>query len=209
MNRIVYLHGFASSPQSSKARFFAQKFRDAGVAFDAPRLDEGDFSKLTIAGQLGVIERAVNGGPVVLMGSSLGGYLAALYAARHVQEVEKLVLLAPAFHFPSRWKARFSAEELADWKRRGTKTFFHYGDNAERELGYRLIEESDTHEDEPAFSQPALIIHGRKDDVVPAAASQHFAQGRANVKLLLVDSGHELTDVTDRLWASTAEFLAM
>ena len=209
MTRIVYLHGFASSPQSSKARFFAQKFRAAGVPFDAPRLDEGDFSKLTIGGQLAVVERAVARGPVILMGSSLGGYLAALYAAQHPEQVEKLVLLAPAFYFPSRWKARFSAEELADWKQRGTRTFFHYGDNAERELGYHLIEEAAAYEDEPAFSQPVLIIHGRNDDVVPAAASEHFAQGRPNAKLLLVDSGHELTDVTDRLWTSTAAFLAM
>jgi hypothetical protein len=207
MTRIVYLHGFASSPQSSKARFFEQKFLEQGVPFDAPRLDEGDFSKLTIAGQQRVIERTVAGGPVVLMGSSLGGYLAALYAAQHPDQVEKLVLLAPAFHFPSRWKARFTPEELAAWKQHGTKTFFHYGDRQNRELGYQLVEEAGAHEDEPAFTQPALIIHGRNDDVVPAAASEHFAQGHPNAKLLLVDSGHELTDVTDQLWSSTAAFL--
>jgi len=102
--RIVYLHGFASSPESGKARFFAGKFRELGVPFAAPQLDEGNFEGLTISGQLGVVEKAVGGEPVVLMGSSLGGYIAALYAARNVQ-VEKLVLLAPAFHFPTRWRA--------------------------------------------------------------------------------------------------------
>ena len=38
--KVVYLHGFASSPQSTKARFFAGKFAEAGVAFEAPALDQ-------------------------------------------------------------------------------------------------------------------------------------------------------------------------
>ena len=46
--RVVYLHGFASSPQSSKARFFAGKFAEAGVAFEAPQLDQGEFRSLAL-----------------------------------------------------------------------------------------------------------------------------------------------------------------
>ena len=98
MNRILYLHGFASSPASSKARFFAERMRAAGALIDIPDLAAGDFEHLTISGQLRVIERAAAGDPVALMGSSLGGYLAALYAARH-PEVSRVVLLAPAFGF--------------------------------------------------------------------------------------------------------------
>lgn len=204
--RIVYLHGFASSPQSGKARFFAGKFEALGVPFTAPQLDEGNFEGLTISGQLKVVERAVGQDRVVLMGSSLGGYLAALFAARSVQ-VEKLVLLAPAFRFPTRWRARYSAEDLELWRRKGTIPFFHYGFNAERGLGYQIVEDALKYEDEPAFKQPALVLHGRKDEVVPAALSEAFAEGRPNVELRLFDSGHELTDVLDELWASTASFL--
>src|SRR5437879_6318239 len=119
MTPIVYLHGFASGPQSTKAQFFLRKFSERGVTIRIPRLDEGNFEGLTISGQLGVIERAAGEGPVSLIGSSLGGYLAALYAARH-PEVEWLVLLAPAFQFPGRWRERFSEDELAEWKRRGS-----------------------------------------------------------------------------------------
>jgi hypothetical protein len=101
MNRILYLHGFASSAASSKARFFAEHLRTAGAPIDIPDLAAGDFEHLTIGGQLRVIERAAAGDPVALMGSSLGGYLAALYAARH-PEVTRVVLLAPAFGFARR-----------------------------------------------------------------------------------------------------------
>jgi alpha-beta hydrolase superfamily lysophospholipase len=204
--RIVYLHGFASSPQSSKARFFAEKFQGLGVPFTAPQLDQGNFEGLTISGQLRVVDEAVHGDPVVLMGSSLGGYIAALYAARNVQ-VDKLVLLAPAFQFPTRWRARYSAEELELWRRRGTIPFFHYGFQEERDLGFQIVEDAMKYEDEPAFVQPALVLHGRADTVVPAAFSKAFAEGHPNVTLRLVDSGHELTDVLDQLWMETTRFL--
>ena len=52
------------------------------------------------------------------MGSSLGGYLAALIASRN-PEVERAVLLAPAFRLAERWRARMTAEELAGWKKDG------------------------------------------------------------------------------------------
>jgi pimeloyl-ACP methyl ester carboxylesterase len=204
--RIVYLHGFASSPQSGKAQFFAGKFRELGVPFTAPQLDEGNFEGLTISGQLRVVEKAVGGEPVVLMGSSLGGYIAALYAARSVQ-VDKLVLLAPAFHFPTRWRARYSAEDLELWRKRGTIPFFHYGFKEERGLGFQIVEDAPKYEDEPAFRQPALVLHGLRDEVVPAELSKGFAEGHTNVTLRLLDSGHELTDVLDQLWTETAAFL--
>ena len=112
MTRIVYLHGFASSPHSSKAQFFLRKFAALGVPMEIPILDEGRFEELTISGQLAVIERAVGDQPAILIGSSLGGYLAALYANRHPAQVEKLVLLAPAFQFPRRWRERYSTGRL-------------------------------------------------------------------------------------------------
>jgi len=95
MTRVVYLHGFASSPSSTKARYFREKLEAAGAVVDVPDLAEGDFQHLTITGQMRVLERVAGGRPVSLIGSSMGGYLAALYAARHT-EVERLALLAPA-----------------------------------------------------------------------------------------------------------------
>lgn len=205
--RIVYLHGFASSPQSSKAQFFKRKFDERSIPFEAPRLDEGDFERLTITSQLKVVERAVAGSPAVLMGSSLGGYLAALFAARHPGEVERMVLLAPAFQFPTRWRARFSPEDIERWKRQGSIPFFHYGSQSEQPLGYAFLEDADQYEDVPDFAQPALILHGLEDPVVPPGISRDFAAGRPHVHLQLFPSGHELTDALDDLWNETSRFL--
>jgi pimeloyl-ACP methyl ester carboxylesterase len=214
--RVVYLHGFASSPSSSKARFFKRQFAEAGVQTDVPQLDSGNFRLLTITGQLAVVDRSVQeameqsipGEPLVLMGSSLGGYLAALYAARH-REIHRVILLAPAFHFPSRFLARFTQEELDHWKHHGSISIFHYGFGEERPLSYQIVEDAAQYEDEPSFSQPALILHGHHDSVVPAELSEKYARNHPNVRLRLLDSGHELTGVLHPMWKEVKDFLAL
>ncbi|HTS76556.1 MAG TPA: YqiA/YcfP family alpha/beta fold hydrolase [Bryobacteraceae bacterium] len=203
MTRIVYLHGFASTPLSTKAQFFKRKFE--GVDFEIPQLDQGDFQKLTITGQLGIIDQAVRGERVFLMGSSLGGYLAALYAARHAN-VERLVLMAPALEFPTRWRNRFSAAEMTEWRQSGARGFYHYGYKQDRPLGYAFVEDALQYEDAPDFAQPALMLHGSHDDVVPPEVSVRFAARHPNVMVKLLDSGHELTDVLEQLWSETAAF---
>jgi pimeloyl-ACP methyl ester carboxylesterase len=177
------------------------------VPFEAPQLDEGNFERLTITSQLGVVERAVAARPAVLMGSSLGGYLAALCAARHPGQVERLVLLAPAFQFPTRWRARFRPEDIELWKEQGSAPFFHYGSMSERLLSYSFVEDADRYEDAPDFGHPALILHGSDDPVVPPGISREFAAGRPNVRLHLFPSGHELTGVLAGLWNETSRFL--
>ena len=206
--RIVYLHGFASSPQSGKAQFFAARFAECGIQVEIPQLDEGDFPHLTITGQLGVIERTVSERPAILMGSSLGGYLAALFASRH-PVVERLILMAPAFQFPRRWRERYPADEMAAWKKNGTWPIFHYGHGKEIPLGYRFVEDSHQYEDEPEFSQSAIVFHGTKDPVVPARVSEEYAKRHPNVRLHLFDSGHELTGVVEEMWQQICAFLGL
>lgn len=206
--RVVYLHGFASSPQSTKARFFAGKFAQAGVAFEAPALDRGDFEKLTVSRQMRVVEDAVSkGGPPVLMGSSLGGYLAALYAAEHPRSVDRLILLAPAFRFLERWKARLTAPEIEQWKQRGWAPVYHYGAKSEQRLGYQFLADAAKFDAVPDFHQRALILHGTEDSVVPYQGSYDFALEHAHTRLAPFKSGHELTDVLEDLWREAAAFL--
>jgi len=103
----VYLHGFASGPRSRKAQHFCNALSRMGINLLIPSLDEGDFSRLTISRQLALLENTLGGCPVCLIGSSMGGYLASLYAARHSDEVQRVVLLAPAFDFASRWNEKW------------------------------------------------------------------------------------------------------
>jgi len=152
-------------------------------------------------------EKLAEGEPLVLMGSSLGGYLAALYAERHPKAVDRLVLLAPAFEFLKRWRARLSIQEIEQWKREGSIPIYHYGSKTEQRLGYQFMEDAAQYEAAPDFHQRALILHGTEDTVVPLKVSHDFALEHTRVRLALFKSGHELTDVLEGLWREAAGFL--
>jgi pimeloyl-ACP methyl ester carboxylesterase len=154
-----------------------------------------------------VIARVSRDEPVSLIGSSMGGYLAALYGARHPGNVEKLVLLAPAFSFASRWPETLGEPTMREWKRTNALKIFHYSEGREVELGYQLVEDAGQYEAYPDVGQPVLIFQGRDDTVVPPEYSVKFAERRPNVRLRLLDSDHELTNVLDEMWMETEEFL--
>jgi len=206
MTRILYLHGFASGPGSNKARFFQRRLEAEGTHLEALDLARGDFEHLTITGQLQAVHAAAAGEPVALIGSSMGGYVAALYAARHA-EVTRLVLLAPAFGFARRWPERLGTEAVANWRRTGWMTVAHFADGRNRAVSYALLEDGAQYEDYPDFTQPALIFHGAQDDVVPAELSHRFVAGHPNAALEIVDSGHEMLNVLDSIGPRVTEFL--
>jgi len=209
--RVIYLHGFASGPLSRKARFFRSHLEQEGVEVQVPDLAQGDFENLTITGQLAVLEAAAGDGPVRLVGSSMGGYLAALLAARLAATkpacVERVVLLAPAFGFAERWPAVVGKEGMERWLTTGKLPIFHYGEGGMRDLGLAMYEDSRKYEGEPDFSQPGLMFHGVHDAVVPVEASRAFAARHGNVRLIEMDSDHELTDVMAKIWDGCREFL--
>ena len=204
--RVAYLHGFASSPGSRKAQFFEERLASVGVRMEIPDLAESRFERLTITGQLQVVEHLLAGQPAVLIGSSLGGYLAGLYAARH-SEVKKLILLAPALGFHRLWVEELGPARLERWRKSGSMPIFHYGEEREVPLGYQLMADAEAYEPFPEFKQPALIFHGNQDPVVPIGQSLQFAQFHANVRLIALESGHELTDVLDTIWHEARSFL--
>jgi uncharacterized protein len=72
--QVLYLHGFASSPQSSKATFLARKFTERGVRMIVPDLNQPDFSTLTVTRMLQQVQHALasGDGPFAVVGSSLG-----------------------------------------------------------------------------------------------------------------------------------------
>ena len=206
MTRLVYLHGFASSPYSRKASFLREKLAPFGIDLETPELEERDFKHLTLTRQLTVVERAVGNAPVHIIGSSMGGYLAALYAASH-PSVARLVLLAPAFNFYARWIESLGSEKMSEWQANGELAVYHYAEDREVPIGYQLMEDARQYEAFPRFSQPTLIFHGIQDNVVPVQYSEQVARTCQNVKLVTLMSGHELTDVLGTIWNDCKDFL--
>ena len=171
-----------------------------------PSLDEGDFEHLTLTAQLALLERLAGSDPINILGSSMGGYLAALYAARH-PEVRRVVLLAPAFRLADRWEARLGEAAMAEWRQTGSMPVFHYGEGRELPLSPNLIDDAHRYEAYPDVRQPTLIFHGQSDDIVPVSDSVTFTSIRPNVEIDLLDSDHELGNVLEHLSRRSLAFL--
>ncbi len=210
---VVYLHGFASSPRSSKATFFAERLRAAGTPFRCPDLNEPDFATLTITRMLGVVAGefdALGDERIVLMGSSLGGALAILAAHRFAPRVDRLVLLAPAVMFGKPGHHLLPPERVAEWRAARALPFFHYAHGEDRLLKVEFYE--DTQRYDPfttPFSQPALVFQGLRDTSVDYRTVEQFARTRPNVTLSLLDDDHQLVASLPRMWDQMLPFLGL
>ncbi|HEY7172508.1 MAG TPA: YqiA/YcfP family alpha/beta fold hydrolase [Vicinamibacterales bacterium] len=211
--RVFYLHGFASSSQSTKAAYFRERLQARNVPVITPDFNEPDFASLTMTRMLDQLGRelaAVDDGPIALMGSSLGGTLAILAAARFGARIDRLVLMAPAVMFAKPGHHLLPPERIEEWRRRGALPFFHYAYNEERPLNYAFYEDT-LHYDAFAapFSQPALVFQGLNDRSVPYQTVEQFARTRSNVTLSLLDDDHQLIASLPRMWNDVEAFLGL
>lgn len=206
MRNVLYLHGFCSSSGSAKGVWLAQRFRELGVQVELPDLDEGDFERSTLTSQLALVDRLVEElHPAMVIGSSLGGYLAALHASRHPEGVPAIVLLAPAFDFANRLSAALGPEEER-WRSNGVRAFYHYRTRSDVNLAYSFLEDARSHEPFPEVGVPAKVLHGTNDESVAPELSVRFAKGKSNVSLEWYDTDHQMLDVIDKLWISIRDF---
>ena len=116
--KYIYLHGFASSPNSAKARYIRDRFLGKQIALSVPDLNQNNFSDLTLTRQINQVSQEFSDGPVTLIGSSLGGLTAAWLGEKYPQ-IERLILLAPAFDFLSHYLARLGPEAVQNWQESG------------------------------------------------------------------------------------------
>jgi pimeloyl-ACP methyl ester carboxylesterase len=140
------------------------------------------------------------------MGSSLGGYLAAVAASRD-PSVQRLVLLAPAFRLAGRWREAMGPEALADWKRDGFETF-HHAAGRNRRIGYPFLEGADQLPAFPQVSVPTLCIAAARDTLVLLSDVERFVAQTPQARLLVLDDTHDLTASIDRIWDEARAFLA-
>ncbi len=221
--RYAYLHGFASSPLSAKGVALAERLAPRGVNLARPDLNVPSFAELTITGSLGALDalheeatreatRGGDEGPVLwrLVGSSMGGYLAARWAELHPERVDRLLLLCPGFQMNERWPKIYGVDAIASWRAHG----WHAVPDATGELvrvhwGF-LQDAMDNHPPVPEVPCPTRIVHGRSDEVVPVETSRAYAAAHPDrVTLVEVDDDHSLAASLDAIEAQARDFFGL
>jgi uncharacterized protein len=204
----IYLHGFCSGPGSTKAKYIQEHCAQIGIDLQVPDLNQDDFTHLTVSRQIAQVVDLLplDKSPVTLIGSSLGGWISAIIAQNHPQ-VERLVLLAPAFDFLNHWLPKIGAQQLNSWQQTGYISIYHHAIKDLSPLHYDFLLDARKYPlAEIDRVLPTLIIHGINDDVIPIAASQDFAEEHPWVELLAWNSDHQLTDRNEQVWQEIRRF---
>lgn len=230
----IYLHGFASGPASSKARFFASKLKEhygveeldlapvqaahspvaqrnsvAGITLEIPDLNVPDFENLTLTSQLNKVEQLIGGRKnVLLIGSSMGGLIATLASCRN-PGVRGLILLAPGFGLSRRWQTLWGDDAMSRWQRDGFLEVFHHARQATAKLGFQFVADAARYDSENLeVACPTLILHGRRDDIVPVEESIKFQCLNSSVSVLkILEDDHQLLSTLDSLWQHSSSFI--
>jgi pimeloyl-ACP methyl ester carboxylesterase len=217
----VWLCGFKSDMSGSKAlavEAWAQEAGHGTLLFDYSGHGQsgGAFEEGTIsawrADALAAID-AQTEGPLVLVGSSMGGWMALLAATARPERVRGLVLIAPAPDFTEKlmWP-EFSSEQHAEILDQGfTLRPSEYG--APYPITRALIEDGRRWSilDAPiAFDGPVRILQGMQDPDVPWGHALALAASLTSpdVVLTLIKEGeHRLSREADigRLLAACGE----
>jgi len=213
VGHVIYLHGFASSPASSKATRFARELEARGVPFTCPDLNQPAFETLTITRMLAQVREAISKArePVAIVGSSLGAFVAVHAAARdETSKVDRLVLLAPALDFGGNRLRQLGEHGIEEWRRSGRLRVFHYADERYRDVGFALYEDAAKYD---AFSvelkQPVLAFQGERDESVNPRMVEQWVASRPGVDLRLLDDDHQLTASVDFIWNESEKFFRL
>ncbi|MET0165353.1 MAG: YqiA/YcfP family alpha/beta fold hydrolase [Vicinamibacterales bacterium] len=213
MIHVIYLHGFASSAQSSKAAFFRTRLAAHGVQVVTPDFNEPDFSTLTVTRMLQQVQDAISSlptGPVALVGSSLGGFVAVNAAVRHPERIERLVLLAPALDFDGNRLRDLGDRGVDEWQRTNRLDVFHYGFGRLMPVHYGLYEDAARYDAFDArVDLPVQVFQGLRDASVDPESVRRWSAVRPNVELHLLDDDHQLHASLETIWTESARFLGV
>lgn len=215
IRHVLYLHGFASSPASTKAARLAERLARHGLTLHRPDFNQPEFETLTVSRMIDHTQRALAAlppGPVALIGSSLGGLVALVVAASRDARtpVERLVLLAPALDFGASFLRELGRDGLQRWRETDRLDVFHHGDGAVRPIRYAFFEDAVRYDPFALeVHRPTLIVQGRRDEAVDPAAVARFAETRPHVTLRMVDDDHQLLASLPEILDEVERFLGL
>lgn len=204
MSRVLYFHGFASSPASAKITTLRPLLEPRGIVLDAPDMNVPSFERLDWNAMVDfALRHARANPPAVLVGSSLGALVALEVARRGVSA--PLVLVAPAIGVGARWKTRLpEGDPVMVW---------NHALNADAPIHRAFFDQMngvDADADPPRT--PVVVFMGRRDETVPFDLVEETWQRWESTglapgsRLVVFDEGdHGLTAYVDKIAEAIVE----
>lgn len=220
----VYLCGFRSDMNGDKILFLEGLCREKGIGFltfdySGHGRSSGQFKEGTIsqwlADSLDIIDHLTRG-PVIIIGSSMGGWLAHWVALRRPHRIVSLLGIASAPDFTERlmWQ-KFTQNQKNEVINQGWTVIPTTYDPKGWTITKKLIEDGRKHlllGNPIALDIPIRLLHGLNDAHVPASCSRQLVErvNSTDVTLTLIKSGdHRLSREEDKriLWTLLQELV--
>ena len=205
---VVFLSGYASDMSGAKAMYLESVVTDLGFGFlrfdySGHGLSDGDFVEGCI-GQwaedaLSVIRHACDG-PVVLIGSSMGGWIMLLVARALGERVRAMVGIAAAPDFTEQIWNSLNSDQREALSATGEMYFDSDYVDDPYPVTFKLIEDGRAQSqlsDNIPIGCPVRLLHGMQDPDVPWRTAVTLAErlNATDVQITLLKAGgHRLSD---------------
>jgi pimeloyl-ACP methyl ester carboxylesterase len=208
--QILFITGFLSKRWGNKSKALAQWCEEMGWGFCCYDVrgfgdSEGTFTDYTLSDWIkdaqAVLGLITSGPPVTVAGNSLGGWIAWLMA-QEFREIERLVLVAPAFNMMGVRARSISEKRQHAWHTAGWMPWDDEPAHRNFPIAWKWVEESEAYW-KTSFDRlrpvDTVILHGQQDSVIlPQGSSQFVEQLRSlapsfPVELQLVPGDHRLS----------------
>ncbi len=208
--QLLFITGFLSKRWGNKSKALVELCQERGwgfCCFDFRGNGDsgGTFHEYTLNDWLEdsrqVLQWILDGPPVTIIGSSLGGWLAWLLG-QEVHVVQRLILLAPAFNMMGKRAREIPPERRKTWQTSGWMPWDDDALHRDFPLSWRWVEESESLWAQRLLTPrrvPTTILHGLEDRVIlpegSLAFTDHLFKQDSDfpIELMLKSGDHRLS----------------
>ena len=208
--QILFITGFLSKRWGNKSKALAQWCEEQGWGFCCYDVrgfgdSEGRFIDYTLSDWIAdartVVTMLKAGPPITIVGNSIGGWIAWL-TAQEREQVERLILIAPAFNMMGLRAKSIDPERQHDWHTAGWMPWDDEPAHRDYPISWKWVEESEAYW-KSSFDRlrpvKTTILHGLQDSVIVPQGSSRFVElllardPSFPVELDLIEGDHRLS----------------
>ena len=209
---VVFLGGFKSDMTGSKATFLDRWTQENNIGFirfdySGHGASEGDFEDGTIGGwtddALSIIDIIGAERPLILVGSSMGGWIALLCALKRPSRIKALIGIAAAPDFTQEIASDFEAQGLTETLEKDGKVVIPSDYDEPYIFTKKLLEDGAQYcllDKAIAITCPVRLLQGQQDSSVPWEKALRIADALESTHVtitLIKDGDHGLSRPKD------------